>query len=110
MLCGGYMLLAILTVKKLLERFAKVSSKRQIKKNLELKEEEKVINHMSNGKVTIIPVIDTSELAKKNDLASLKSHIDKLDTGKLEITHVDLSNVEEYYVVKKLYFIRWLES
>ena len=110
MLCGGYMLLAILTVKKLLERFAKVSSKRQIKKILELKEEEKVINHMSNGKVTIIPVIDTSELAKKNDLASLKSHFDKLDTGKLEITHVDLSNVEEYDVVKKLYFIRWLES
>ena len=35
--------------------------------------------------------VDTSKFAKKVDLASLKSKIDKLDIGKLEFSPVDLS-------------------
>ena len=35
--------------------------------------------------------VDTSKFAKKVDLASLKSKIDKLDIGKLETSPVDLS-------------------
>ena len=50
------MLLVILKVKKLFKRFTKKSCKKQIKKSLELKKylKGKVINYMSNGKVTII--------------------------------------------------------
>ena len=36
-LCRGYILLVILTIKKLLQRFMKKNCKKQIKKNLELK-------------------------------------------------------------------------
>ena len=48
--------------------------------------------------------IDTSKLAAKSDLASLKAEIDKLDTGKLVLVPVDLpklSDVVKNYVVKK---------
>ena len=37
--------------------------------------------------------IDTSQFAKKVDLGSLKSEIDKLDINKLETTLLDLSNL-----------------
>ena len=37
--------------------------------------------------------IDTSQFAKKVDLGSLKSEIDKLDINKLETTPLDLSNL-----------------
>ena len=37
--------------------------------------------------------VDTWNFAKKFDLASLKSEIDKLDIGKLETTPVDLSKL-----------------
>ena len=55
-LCGGYILLVILKVNKLLECFTKKNSKNQIKKSLELKRQlkENAINYMSNGKVMII--------------------------------------------------------
>ena len=48
---------------------------------------------------------DALKFAKKVDLASLKSEIDKLDIGKLETTPVDLSNPSNEVkneVVKKL--------
>ena len=48
--------------------------------------------------------VDTSKFAKKVDLASLKSELDKLDMGKLETTPVDLSKVGDVVkdnVVKK---------
>ena len=50
------MLLVILMVKKLLERFTKKNCKKQIKKNLELKkfQKEKTINYMLNVKAAII--------------------------------------------------------
>ena len=53
------MLLVILIVKKLLERFIKKNCKTQIKRSLELKKKskEKEINHMSNRKATIIRLI-----------------------------------------------------
>ena len=47
---------------------------------------------------------DTSKIAKKIDLASLKSEIDKLDIGKLETSPVDLkilSDVVDKEVFKK---------
>ena len=43
--------------------------------------------------------VDSLKFAKKFDLASLKSEIDKLDIGKLETTPVDLSTLSD--VVRK---------
>ena len=43
--------------------------------------------------------VDTLKFAKKFDLASLKSEIDKLDIGKSETTPADLSTLSD--VVKK---------
>ena len=43
--------------------------------------------------------VDTLKFAKKFDLASLKSEIDKLDIGKLETTPADLSTLSD--VVRK---------
>ena len=40
----------------------------------------------------------TSQFAKKDDLASVKSKVDKLDIGKLETTPVDLSKIS--YIVR----------
>ena len=48
--------------------------------------------------------VDTLKFAKKVDLASLKSEIDKFDIGKLETTSVDLSKLSDAVkneVVKK---------
>ena len=39
--------------------------------------------------------VDTLKFAKKVDLASLKSEIDKFDIGKLETTSVDLSKLSD---------------
>ena len=43
--------------------------------------------------------VDSLKFAKKFDLASLKSEIDKLDIGKLETTPADLSTLSD--VVRK---------
>ena len=48
--------------------------------------------------------VDTSSFALKTNLASLKTEIDKLDTGKLAPVPVDLSNLSDVVkndVVKK---------
>ena len=48
--------------------------------------------------------LDTSNIAKKTDLVSLKSDIDKQDVGKLETTPVyltNLSNIVKTELVKK---------
>ena len=39
--------------------------------------------------------VDSLKFAKKFDLASLKSEIDKLDIGKLETTPADLSTLSD---------------
>ena len=53
MQCRGHMLLGILTVKKLFERFAKSNCKKQFKKSLELKRKSKgkVIKYILKEKV-----------------------------------------------------------
>ena len=50
--CHGHLLLVILTVKKLLERFTKKISKKQIKEILDMKKflREKLIKKMLNAK------------------------------------------------------------
>ena len=54
-MCRGYMLLVILTVKKLLERYTKKDCKKQIKEfRVEKVIKEKAINYMLNGKSMII--------------------------------------------------------
>ena len=55
-LCRGHMLLVILKVKKLLERFTKKNCKKQIKKSLESKKviQKNVINYTLNGKAAIV--------------------------------------------------------
>ena len=48
--------------------------------------------------------IDTSKFAKKADLATLKSDVEKLDVGNLKTFLVDLSTLSDvviYEVVKK---------
>ena len=54
-LCCGHMLLMILMEKELLEHSTKNNRKKQIKKNVELKNQskEKAVNYMLNGKGTI---------------------------------------------------------
>ena len=52
--------------------------------------------------------IDVLELAKKTDLASLTSDVDKLDTDKLERTPIDLTNlgnVIKMMLLKGLYIM-----
>ena len=54
-----------------------------------------------------------SKFAKKVDLASLKSKIDKLDIGKLETTPVDLSKLSDTVnneVFKKTDMMNWLKK
>ena len=57
--------------------------------------------------------VDTSKFAKKADLASLKSEIDKLDIDQLETLPVDLtklSDVVKMKLFKKLYMMNWLNK
>ena len=52
--------------------------------------------------------VDTSRFALKENLASLKTEVDKLDIDKLVPVSVDLSKLRE--VVKKLCLINWLQK
>ena len=57
--------------------------------------------------------VDTSKFAKKVDLASLKSEIDKLDIGKLETTPADserLNDVVDKKLLKKRCVINWFKN
>ena len=53
--------------------------------------------------------VDTSEVAKKADLASQRSDIDNLDVDKLKAAPVDLSKRSDVakYDVKILHMINW---
>ena len=56
---------------------------------------------------------DTSKLAAKSDLASLKPEVDKIDVDKLKTVPIDLSklsNVVKNKIVKKLCMINWLQK
>ena len=57
--------------------------------------------------------VDTSKLASKSDLASLKAKVDKIDVKKLETVPVDLSklsNVVDNYVVKYTYIYNMINQ
>ena len=104
----------ILMVKKLLKYFMEKNCERLIKKNSEQERrlKEKVINCMSNGKLTIICLIVglikkiccDSRFALKTILANLKTEVEKLDIDKLVPVPVDLSKISDVVktdVIKK---------
>ena len=71
---------------------------------LNVKVELDLSNYATKAVLKNATGVDTFEFAKKVDLASLKSEIDKLDIGKLETTSVDLSKLSDAVkneVVKK---------
>ena len=71
---------------------------------LNVKVELDLSNYAKKADLKNATGVDTFEFAKKVDLASLKSEIDKLDIGKLETTSVDLSKLSDAVkneVVKK---------
>ena len=57
-------------------------------------------NYAAKSDLNSATDIHTSEFAKKPDLASLKSDVDKLDIVKLKTTPIDLSKLGN--VVKRL--------
>ena len=57
--------------------------------------------------------VDTSSFALKNNLANLKTEVDKLGIDKLAPVPVDLSKLSDVVkndVVKKLCMINWLQK
>ena len=57
--------------------------------------------------------IDTSKLAAKSGLTTLKDEVDKIVIGKLKTVPIDLSklsNVVKNKIVKKLCMINWLQK
>ena len=61
-------------------------------------------NYATNAELKNATGVDTSKLAAKSDLASLKAEVDKIDADKLKNVPVDLSklsNVVKNKVVKK---------
>ena len=61
-------------------------------------------NYATKADIKKISHVDTSSLALKSDLASLKTEVDKLDTNKLVPVPVDLSKLSDVVkndVVKK---------
>ena len=62
---------------------------------LNVKVELDLSNYATKADLKNATGVDTFEFAKKVDLASLKSEIDKLDIGKLETTSVDLSKLSD---------------
>ena len=56
-------------------------------------------NYATGADLKCATGVDTSKFAKRVDLASLKSEINKLDIGKLETTPADLKKLSD--VVKK---------
>ena len=47
-----------------------------------------------------VPGIDTSKLAAKSDLASLKAQVDKIDVGNLETVPTDLHKLSNVVKIK----------
>ena len=52
-------------------------------------------NYTTKADFKKVTGVDMLEFAKKVDLASLKSKIDKLDIGELETTPIDLSKLSD---------------
>ena len=70
-------------------------SKNKIKYKLDLP------NYATKSDLKNTPGVDTSDFAKKADLASLNTDTDRLDIDKLDTTPTDLSNIIKNDVVKK---------
>ena len=68
-----------------------------IKNNIEV--ELDLSHYATKSNLKIAPGADTSQFAKKDDLANLKSDIDNLDIDKLETVSIDLSKLSD--VVQK---------
>ena len=62
---------------------------------LNVKVELDLSNYATKADLKNAAGVDTLKFAKKVDLASLKSEIDKFDIGKLETTSVDLSKLSD---------------
>ena len=68
-----------------------------IKNNIEV--ELDLSHYATKSNLKNAPGADTSQFAKKDDLANLKSDIDNLDIDKLETVSIDLSKLSD--VVQK---------
>ena len=85
----------ILKTKKMLERFTKKNCKKQIKKSLGgVNVELYLSNYAAKSDLKNVTEDDTSEIAKKVDLASLKFNVDKLDIDKLKNVLTNLNNLK----------------
>ena len=65
-------------------------------------------NYARKSKVKNVTGVDTSDFAKKADLASLKSEVNELDVDRLETISNDLSNLSNIIdkdVAKRLYVL-----
>ena len=83
-----------------------IRSKNKIKVELDLS------NYATKSDLKKAKGVDTTDFAKKYDLAGLKSEIDKLDICKLETNPADLtkpSNIVEN-VVQKMNIMNWLRK
>ena len=85
----------ILKTKKILERFTKKYCKKQIKKSLGgVNVELCLSNYAAKSDLKNVTEDDTSKIAKKVDLASLKFNVDKLDIDKLKNVLTNLNNLK----------------
>ena len=70
-------------------------------------------NYATKLDLTNATVVDTSKLAAKSDLASLKVEVDKIDADKLKTVPINLSklsNVVKNDVFKKQFMIKKLQK
>ena len=70
-------------------------------------------NYATKLDLTNATVVDTSKLAAKSDLASLKVEVDKIDADKLKTVPINLSklsNVVKSDVFKKQFMIKKLQK
>ena len=67
--------------------------RRRLRENVQ--DEVDLSNYATKANLKNTTGVDTSKFAKKVDLASLQSEIDKLDIGKLETTPADLKKLSD---------------
>ena len=72
-----------------------------------------ISNYATKADLKNVTGTDTSKLAAKSDLVSLKDEVDKIDTGRLKTVPVDLSklsNVVKNDIVKKTVYDKLVEK
>ena len=95
----------ILTEKNLLVLLIYITKPKSLGANVKV--ELELSNYATKADLKNATGVDTSDFAKKTDLAYLKSHVEKLDIDKLKHVPSNLSNLKSK--VDKLY-IRELEK